>query len=91
MAQLRHDFDADGKDEVLLGGNYFGVQPFHGRYGSFSGALLRNAESILPGHDAGLRFMNRSVRDLNVVSQGNSRYLIATINNDSVQVYKFRK
>lgn len=91
MAQLKHDFDADGKDELMLAGNYFGVQPFHGRYGSFSGAVLRSGGDIVSGHNAGLRFMNRSVRDLHVVPHGDSRYLIATVNNDSVQVYKFRK
>lgn len=91
MAQLKYDFDGNGKDEILLGGNYFGVQPFHGRYGSFNGAVLKSADEILRGSEAGLRFINRSVRDMNVLQHNNSKYLVVTVNSDSVQVYKLSK
>src|SRR5690606_13251012 len=37
MALLNFDFDNDGAEELLVGGNYFGMQPYHGRYGSFYG------------------------------------------------------
>lgn len=91
MAQLKYDFDADGKEELLLGGNYFGVQPFHGRYGSFSGALIRNDQEIINGKTAGIDFFNQSVRQLNVVKFKDDHYLTVTINNGKVQVYKFGK
>lgn len=89
MAQLKYDFDSDGKAELLLGGNYFGVQPFHGRYGSFSGALIKNEEIILLGNSIGLSLINKSVRQMNIISlEKNKRYLIITINNDKVQTYE---
>ena len=33
-------------DELLLAGNYFGVQPYHGRFGSFGGALIESGGSV---------------------------------------------
>ena len=90
LAQLKFDFDADGKEEVLLGGNYFGVQPFHGRFASFNGAIIKTETEIIDGKTSGLRLWNNSVRHFGVVDFQNSRYLIVTINNGKAQVYKFR-
>lgn len=91
MALLKFDFDADKKEEVLLGGNYFGVQPFHGRYGSFSGAIIEGGGNILGADALGLNFFNESVRHFNVISIMNNDYLIVTINNGDVQIYRLLK
>jgi enediyne biosynthesis protein E4 len=88
MALLRYDFDKDGREEVLAAGNYFGVQPIHGRYGSFAGAVIKKQDLIIDGLQAGLKLLNHSVRDLNVISLKGKDYLIVTINNGSVQTYK---
>ena len=91
MTQLRFDFDSDGKQEVLLGGNYFGIQPFHGRYGSFSGAIIKSADEILIGKSIGLNLFNQSVRQFNIFSFKNENYLLVTINGGKAQVYKLQK
>lgn len=91
MAQLKYDFDSDGKEEVILGGNYFGVQPFHGRYGSFSGAIIKNENMILTGRSIGLNLFNQSVRHFNIITIKNDAYLLVTINNGKAQVYKLLK
>lgn len=90
-ALLKYDLDSDGKDEVLLGGNYFGVQPFHGRYGSFPGAIIKSEYEILNGKAVGLNLFNQSVRHFNVISIKNDSYLLVTINNGKAQVYKLIK
>jgi enediyne biosynthesis protein E4 len=88
MAQYRFDFDGDGTEEVLMGGNYFGIQPFHGRLGSFPGALIKNAREFIAGDLLGLNLWNKSVRQLNVIRINNDSYLLVTINNSYAQVYK---
>lgn len=91
MSLIKYDFDLDGKEELLLGGNYFGVQPFHGRYGSFSGAIVKNESEILSGNSVGLDLFNLSVRHFNVITIKNDKYLLVTINNGKAQVYKILK
>jgi enediyne biosynthesis protein E4 len=91
MAQLKYDFDTDGKEEILLGGNYFGVQPFHGRFGSFSGALIKSQDKILMGHLAGLDFFNKSIRQFNIIPIQEEKYLLVTVHNGPVQLYKLSK
>lgn len=85
---LVFDFDGDGSDEVLVGGNYFGVKPYHGRYDSFPGALIKNKNDIRLGNAIGLDFMFKSVRHLNIIHHSGADYLLATMNNDNAQVYK---
>ncbi|HEX2548245.1 MAG TPA: VCBS repeat-containing protein, partial [Gammaproteobacteria bacterium] len=91
MAQLKYDFDLDTHEEVLLGGNYFGVQPVHGRYGSFSGALIKNNNEILPGYSIGLDLINQSVRNFKVITIKNEKYLLVAINDGRAQIYKLNK
>ena len=42
-ASVSRDFDGDGRTDLLLGGNLYGVQPMLGRYDASYGLLLRGA------------------------------------------------
>jgi hypothetical protein len=88
LAQLPYDFDSDGKEEVLLGGNYFGVQPIHGRYGSFSGAIVKGEKNIMNTRSMGLDLFNQSVRHFNIIPFKGEQYLLVTINNGKARTYK---
>lgn len=81
------DFDNDGKSEVLAGGNYFGVKPYHGRLDSFSGAMIKSPEDIKAGYEIGLDFAQKSVRHLNILNVAGKQYLLVTFNDDAAQVY----
>ncbi|MEQ9230626.1 MAG: VCBS repeat-containing protein, partial [Cyclobacteriaceae bacterium] len=86
---LSYDFDEDGKVEVLSAGNYFGVKPYHGRFGSFNGAMIESDNEIRYGDELGLDFLNKSIRHLNVITVQGETYLIVTVNNGRAQVYQF--
>ena len=91
MSILVDDFDGDGKKEALLGGNYFGVKPYHGRLDSFPGALIRNEDDIVLGNQLGLDFTKKSVRHLQIFTVQNQKYVLAVFNDDAAQVYKINK
>lgn len=40
-SSVAEDFDGDGKTDLLLGGNFYGVIPMYGRYDASYGQLLR--------------------------------------------------
>lgn len=82
------DFTGDGNNEVLLGGNYFGMKPYHGRLDSFPGALIKSDGSIILGNQLGLDFTKKSIRHLQTITLNNKKYLVAIFNNDKAQVYK---
>ena len=85
---LKYDFDRDNKDEILVAGNYFGVKPFHGRFDSFSGAMIKSKNDIVFGNQIGLDLAQKSVKHLNIITLNNKTYLLVTINNDRAQVYE---
>ena len=85
---LKYDFNADGKDDILLVGNYFGIIPFHGKFDSFSGAIIQSNGKIISAKEAGINFFGKAVKSLNIIKFEGSKYLLVTINNDKIQVYK---
>ena len=85
---LCYDFDGNGKDEVLVAGNYFGVQPFQGRFDSFPGAIIYSENQISLGNVLGLDLTQKAVRHLNIITLDTKSYLLVTINDDDAQVYK---
>ncbi len=85
---LVSDFDQDQNKEILVGGNYFGVIPFHGRFDSFSGALIDHKGNIHSSADYGLDFWNKSVRHLDIISLNNQTYLIVIYNNETSEIYR---
>ncbi len=83
-----YDFNNDGKLEVLVAGNYFGLKPYHGRLDAFSGALILGEKNIIPANYLGLELSKKSVRHLNVLELNSQKYLLITVNDAPAEVYK---
>ena len=82
------DFNQDQNNEVLVAGNYFGVIPFHGRFDSFSGALIDHKGNIHPTSDLGLDLWNKSVRHFDLIKHNNQTYLIVIFNDERTEIYR---
>jgi hypothetical protein len=89
-AFLEYDFDADGKNEVLAAGNYFGIAPIQGRLDSFSGALIKSETETVLGPKLGINLSNKAVKNLNIIHLKKKPYLLVTINNDTAEVYEIK-
>ncbi|MBZ9729339.1 VCBS repeat-containing protein [Salegentibacter sp. JZCK2] len=87
-AMLKYDFNKDGTEEVLIGGNYFGVTPYHGRFDAFGGALLINSDKILNSNEIGLNLSQKSVKDFSIIEIQQQSYLLITINDGKTELYK---
>jgi len=84
------EINSRGKEQILCGGNYFGVKPYHGRFNGFLGALIYDEKNIKLGNAIGLDFFNKSVTKLKTITFNNKQYLIAVIHNGNVQVYQIK-
>jgi len=87
-AFVAFDFDHDGQEEVFAAGNYFGVKPYHSRFDSFSGALIKNETTVIPCYKLGIDLSQKAVRALNIIKFNNKSYLLITINNNHAEVYE---
>lgn len=85
---LIEDFNNDGKPEVLVAGNYFGVTPYHGNFSSLAGNMITSGGEIIEGDQLGLNLTHKSVRELAIIRFKGKKYLMVTLNNDKPQFYE---
>lgn len=85
---VKSNFDGDAKEEVFAAGNYFGVAPYHSRFDGFSGALIKDQNTIVLGNQVGINLFQKAVRHLDIIPFNGKKYLLVTINNKKAEVYE---
>jgi hypothetical protein len=83
------DLDADGRMELLMGGNLYESKPEVGRYDASYGAVLRLSDSgfqSVPFDQSGL-WVQGPVRGLETLQVGGQRVLVVARNNDALSTY----
>ncbi len=88
---LKHDFNNDGQEEVLMAGNYFGVTPYHGRLDGFDGAVLQKGNVVIKANELNINLTQKAIRGLNIINFINKEYLLVTIHNEKAEIYGFSK
>ncbi|WP_335964950.1 VCBS repeat-containing protein [Galbibacter sp. PAP.153] len=84
------DVNADGENEVIAAGNYFGTKPYHGRFDAFPGAIIYNDKHVELSLHAGLDLSSKAVTALNILSINNEAYLLVTVNDKKAELYKLK-
>ncbi|MGQ0561797.1 MAG: VCBS repeat-containing protein [Gemmatimonadota bacterium] len=88
---LAHDFDADGTLDVLLAGNFDGVEPEYGRLSASYGLFLRGHGNgqfePLPVERSGF-FVPGQARDIQRILTARGDAFVVTRNNDRPLVFR---
>ncbi|PYP41414.1 MAG: hypothetical protein DMD43_06625 [Gemmatimonadetes bacterium] len=91
-AVLADDFDGDGKTDLLVAGNFFGVPPMLGRYDAGYGLLLRGdgrGSFAAVDLEADNLVIEGQARHLGLLRRANGdRLIVVARNNDRVQVLR---
>ena len=94
---LAGDFDGDGRTDLILAGNDYGVPPVLGRYDASYGLLLRGMPAAAGRSlfqpvnlaESGL-VLEGQVRHIRALRRANgSRLVVAARNDDALQVLQF--
>lgn len=84
---LAHDFDEDGDNDIVLGGNLYNVKPEVGRYDASYGVFLENQgdlKFVVPKDGNGFK-ISGEVRDMVL----DEKEIIVSRNRDSLMLFKF--
>lgn len=89
---LVFDYDNDGKKDILLGGNFFGVKPELGRFDASYSILLKGEGNdqfkFIPNVQTGM-IVKEEVRDIKLIHTAEKiTYILFARNNESLQIYK---
>lgn len=92
---LVDDLDKDGTQNVLLGGNFYGVRPKQGRYDASYGTVLRRVGAgtwaALPPYESNV-YLSGEVRAFELLTRADgSQYVLVARNNDQPQVVRLRR
>lgn len=81
------DFDMDGDQDIILGGNLNGVMPEFGRYDASFGTYIENlGNASFKYHQTGKGLkVNGQIRDIKIINKD----IFFAKNNDSLEVYKY--
>ncbi len=88
------DFNEDGNQDILLGGNFYKTKPEVGRYDASYGLLLEgdgegNFEPI-PAQESGIRIAGE-VRDIISISTAKDKLILVSRNNESVLTFTTKR
>jgi hypothetical protein len=86
------DFDRDGKQDILLGGNFYQSKPEAGIYDGSYGLFLKgngsgNFESV-PISESNF-FIKGAIRDIHTLKTNKTNLVIITRNNEKVKVVQY--
>lgn len=93
-ASVVDDFDGDGRNDLLLGGNFYGVTPVRGRYDASHGLLLRGMAdgtgdfAPVDMAESGVA-LDGEVRDIKALRSSRvGRLIVVARNNATVQILR---
>ncbi|WP_423147727.1 VCBS repeat-containing protein [Rubrolithibacter danxiaensis] len=91
---LTDDFNGDGFPDVLIGGNFYGVSTYQGRYDASYGLMLAGTgkgtfKSVLPT-DCGF-LLDGEVRDIKQLKTSEGTIILVARNNSPLQVFRTMK
>ena len=86
------DFDKDGKNDLVVGGNFYQAKPEIGindaSYGQFLKGNGQGKFSSVPGQKSGLKLVG-AVREISILKAGTQKLLIVSKNNDHTEAYVY--
>ncbi len=86
------DFDKDGINDLILGGNLYNVKPEIGRYDASYGQFLKgtgNGDFITYSMNESGLILEGEIRDFKILNQKNNDLLLVARNNSSMEFYQY--
>ncbi|MDX1426385.1 MAG: VCBS repeat-containing protein [Salegentibacter mishustinae] len=81
----------EGEEQLLVSGNSYEVNTYHGGYSSLKGLLVKSIDNFKKVSDTGITPLNQQIKESISIGMKNNNLLLIIPNNDSIATYTYKK
>ncbi|WP_426430935.1 VCBS repeat-containing protein [Winogradskyella sp. HB-48] len=83
--------EIDGSTQLLIGGNSYKVNTYHGSYTSLKGLLVKDKINYNSVSEYGMTPFNGQIKQIETVEMKDKNLVLIVSNNDDLKVYSYQK
>ena len=84
------EIDLNGIKQLIIGGNSFKVNTYHGSYSSLKGLIAKTINDYKPVSNYGIEPFNTQIKQIETINLKSTSLLIVVSNNDELKVYSYQ-
>jgi hypothetical protein len=81
----------EGEEQLLVSGNSYEVNTYHGGYSSLKGLLVKSIDDFKKVSDTGITPLDQQIKESISIGMKNKNLLLIIPNNDSIATYTYKK
>ena len=81
----------EGEEQLLVSGNSYEVNTYHGGYSSLKGLLVKSIDNFKKVSDTGITPLDQQIKESISIGMKNKNLLLIIPNNDSIATYTYKK
>ncbi len=85
-----NNLELDDKNQLLVGGNSFRVNTYHGAYNSFKGLVVKDNYNYQAVAKLGIEPFNDQIKQFEIIKMKNKNVIIVLANNEILKTYSFK-
>jgi len=82
-------FTLNNKSKLILGGNSYKVNTYHGSYASLKGLIIEDLKNYKPVSNFGIDPFNQQIKQLETIKMKDKSILMVLSNNDELKLYSY--
>jgi hypothetical protein len=84
------EINIKGENQLLVGGNSFKVNTYHGSYSSLKGLLVKDKSNYQSVSSLGIEPFNEQIKQIETIKMKGENLVLVLANNDELKVYSYK-
>ncbi|WP_299363204.1 VCBS repeat-containing protein [Winogradskyella sp.] len=85
------EVDINGSKQLLVGGNSYKVNTYHGSYTALKGLMVADISNFNPISEYGMEPFNTQVKHIEMIKMKDKDLVVVVFNNDNLKMYSYQK
>ncbi|WP_400077783.1 VCBS repeat-containing protein [Winogradskyella sp. R77965] len=85
------DIEIDGNSQLLIGGNSYKVNTYHGSYNALKGLLVKDESNYQPVSNYGMQPFNGQIKQIETIKMKTKNLVIILSNDNELKLYSYKE